>query len=849
MSLVRSTAAPAAQKRERFPSHPLVVPFNAVTIDDISIVGGKNASLGEMIQTLGSLGVRVPDGFATTADAFRLHLRLAGLQDWIYERLASVDVTNARMLAAAGKEIRDRIVSSPLPTELRAQVLAAYRALTASCAKPVNGAVPLWLDVAVRSSATAEDLPTASFAGQHDTYLHIQGPDALDAAIRQCMASLFTDRAIAYRAQNKFDHRSVALSVGVQQMVRSDLGCAGTMFTLDTESGFRGVVMIDGSWGLGETVVKGRVNPDEFWVHKSTAMAGFPSVIRRQLGRKTVKLMYAGEGATGGITVAEAPVSKEDQARFVLTDDEVLTLARWGIQAEQQHAARLAAASTSPGKKPVGPAIDLEWAKDGQTGELFILQARPETVHSQSGKQGSLEVFRLSGKEKLHPILTGKSVGTRIGSGPVRIIRSKADLPTFKPGEVLVAGLTDPDWEPVLRSAAAVVTDHGGRTCHAAIVSREMDLPCVVGTVNGTTTLHDGQVVTVSCASGDVGHVYDGAVPFEHHEFDPRSLPETRVPLMLNVADPGHAFRLCQLPSAGVGLMRIEFLVSNWIGVHPMALAHPERVPDSAVRAEIEQRAAGHASLRSFFVERLAEGIAQIGAAFHPRPVIVRFSDFKTNEYAGLLGGAPFEPKEDNPMIGFRGASRYYDDRYREGFAMECEALLRVRRTMGLKNVIAMVPFCRTLAEGRAVLDEMARNNLRRGDDGMQVYVMCEIPNNVILAQEFCELFDGFSIGSNDLTQLTLGIDRDSDVLAKLFDERDPGVKRLIAEVVRVAHANGRKVGICGEAPSNYPDFAEWLADIGIDSMSLNADSLPTVARQIAMVAEPPVQVPGSNPG
>ncbi len=849
MSVALSASAPATQTPDRFPRHPLVVPFTAVTIDDIPIVGGKNASLGEMIQTLSSLGVRVPSGFATTADAFRLHLRLAGLQDWIYARLATVDATNARTLAAAGQEIRQRIVAAPLPADLRAQVLAAYRALTAACAKPVDGAVPLWLDVAVRSSATAEDLPTASFAGQHETYLHVQGPEALDTAIRQCMASLFTDRAIAYRVQNKFDHRSVALSVGVQQMVRSDLGCAGTMFTLDTESGFRGVVMIDGSWGLGETVVKGRVNPDEFWIHKSTAMAGFPSVIRRQLGRKTVKLIYASEGSTPGATVVEAPVSTEDQARFVLTNDEVLTLARWGMQAEQQHAARLTAAGTSTGLPPTGPAIDLEWAKDGQTGELFILQARPETVHSRPKTSGSLEVFRLSSKEKPRPVLTGKSVGARIGSGPVRIIRSKADLPTFQPGEVLVAAMTDPDWEPVLRNAAAVVTDHGGRTCHAAIVSREMNLPCVVGTVNGTTALREGQVVTVSCAGGDVGHVYDGAVPFEHSEFDPASLPETRVPLMLNMADPGHAFRLCQLPSAGVGLMRIEFLVSNWIGVHPMALAHPERVPDPAVRAEIERRAAGHASLRAFFVDRLAEGIAQIGAAFHPRPVIVRFSDFKTNEYAGLLGGAPFEPKEDNPMIGFRGASRYYDDRYREGFAMECEALLRVRGTMGLKNVIAMVPFCRTLGEGRAVLGEMANNGLRRGEDGMQVYVMCEIPNNVILAEEFCTLFDGFSIGSNDLTQLTLGIDRDSDVLAPLFDERDPGVKMLIEQVVRVAHSNGRKVGICGEAPSNYPDFAEWLANIGIDSMSLNPDSLPTVARQIAVVAQPPIEVPGSNPG
>jgi len=652
------------------------------------------------------------------------------------------------------------------------------------------------------------------------------------------MASLFTDRGIVYRVHNKFEHRGVALSVGVQRMVRSDLapdGCAGTMFTLDTESGHRGVVVIDGAWGLGETVVQGRVNPDEFWVHKATARAGFRPVVRRDLGDKAVKLVYAGEGLATARSVKELPVHASDRRRFVLGDDEALTLARWAVMVEEHYSA----------KNKTDMPMDLEWAKDGRTGELFILQARPETVHSQRLAGAKLESFRLKGKGQ--PLVTGKSVGARVGVGIARVVRSADDLHHFKPGEVLIAEMTDPDWEPVLRKAAAVVTDRGGRTCHAAIVSREMGLPCVVGTGTGTESIRDGQTVTVSCAEGDVGKVYNGAVPFEREEIDPAALPTPRVPLMLNLADPGNAFRLAWLPErvvAGVGLMRIEFLVSNWIGVHPMALVHPERVEKPEVRAEIRTRAAAYSSLSEFFVSRLAEGIAQIGAAFFPRPVIVRFSDFKTNEYAGLLGGEAFEPKEENPMIGWRGASRYYDERYREGFALECAAVKRVRETMGLTNVIAMIPFCRTLGEGRAVLAEMEKHGLRRGKGvnkdgkgGLEVYVMCEIPNNVILATEFAELFDGFSIGSNDLTQLTLGVDRDSDLLAHLFDERDPGVKRMIEMVLQKAHARTptpAKVGICGEAPSNYPEFAAWLAEIGIDSMSLNPDALPGVARTIA---------------
>ncbi len=820
-------AAPGARLGAPGSPERLTIPFRELSIDDVAQAGGKNASLGEMIRELSAAGVRVPDGFAVTAAAFRLHLREAALEDWIYDQLDRLDVADARALAAVAAGIRDRITRAPLPEAVRREVLAAYDGLSRASAPGGAAAGPARpeLDVAVRSSATAEDLPTASFAGQQETYLNVRGPEALDAAVRACRASLFTDRAIVYRVQNGFAHRDVAIGVGVQLMVRSDLACACTMSTLDTENGFRGVVLIDGSWGLGETVVKGRVNPDEFWVHKVTARAGFRSIIRRELGNKATKLVYAGEGrvaALAGGGVREVPVPAADRARFVLGDDEALELARWAILVEEHYSRR--AGADVP--------MDLEWAKDGRSGELFIVQARPETVHSRRLAGAKLEIFRVRCKSP--PLLKGKSVGTRVGCGPARIIRSRADLPGFRDGEVLVAGMTDPDWEPVLRKAAAVITDRGGRTCHAAIVSREMGLPCVVGAGLATETLRDGQVVTVSCAEGDVGKVYDGAVPFDREEVDPGALPVPRVPLMLNLADPGQAFRLCQLPSAGVGLMRIEFLVSSWIGVHPMALVHPERVPDPAVRAEIRRRAAGHASLPEYFVDRLAGGVAQIGAAFFPRPVIVRFSDFKTNEYARLLGGEPFEPAEENPMIGFRGASRYYDDRYRDGFALECAAIRRVREVMGLTNVIVMIPFCRTLEEARRVLAEMERHGLRRGANGMQVYVMCEIPNNVILAEEFSDLFDGFSIGSNDLTQLTLGVDRDSELLAHLFDERDPGVKRMIETVIAKAHGKGRTVGICGEAPSNYPEFAEWLAGLRIDSMSLNPDSLPAVARRLS---------------
>ncbi len=792
----------------------LVIPFRDVDLAALPEVGGKNASLGELLRALEPAGVRVPDGFAITAEAFRRHIAQGGAVEAIYAALDELDVRDVAALERVGAFARAQVGSLPLPADVREQLLAAYQQLSEQYEEAET-------DVAVRSSATAEDLPSASFAGQQESYLNVRGAEALVEAVRDCMASLFTNRAIVYRAERGFRHRDVALSVGVQKMVRSDLASAGVMFTLDTESGHRGVVTITGSWGLGESVVKGRVNPDEIWVFKPTLETAIAPIIRRERGDKAIKLVY-GDGT--GQTVLEQPVSEADRRALVLDDDEALLLARWAVAIEDHYSAR--AGHPTP--------MDIEWAKDGQSGKLYIVQARPETVHAQK-QTGRLELFHFHGTGRV--LARGKSVGGRIGVGVARVIRSAAELLSFRDGEVLVAPSTDPDWEPVLKRAAAVVTEQGGRTCHAAIVSRELGLPCVVGTGDATRAIRSGAEITVSCAEGDEGRVYEGKLPFEREEIDPAALPIPRIPIMLNVGDPRNAFRLAGLPSAGVGLARIEFVVSSWIGIHPMALLHPERVEPSAA-AEIQKRTAGWATPVEFFVDRLATGVAQIGAAFYPRPVIVRFSDFKTNEYAGLLGGRPFEPVEDNPMIGFRGASRYYDDRYREAFALECAAIRRVRVDMGLRNVKVMIPFCRTLTEGRRVVEEMAKDGLRRGEDGLEIYVMCEIPNNVILAAEFAKIFDGFSIGSNDLTQLTLGVDRDSELLAHLFDERDPGVKMLIAMVTKAAHAAGRKVGLCGQAPSDHPEFAEFLADVGLDSISVTADALPMVVRRLRQVPD-----------
>jgi pyruvate,water dikinase len=672
-------------------------------------------------------------------------------------------------------------------------------------------------DVAVRSSATAEDLPTASFAGQQETYLNVRGRVRLLQAVRDCMASLFTDRAIVYRAERGFGQRDVALSVGIQKMVRSDLAAAGVIFTLDTESGFRDVVMITGSFGLGEMVVQGRVNPDEFWVHKSTLAAGFRPIIRRELGSKETKLIYATAGTN---LVKELRVPAEDRQRPILNDDELLTLARWSVAIEKHYSDR--AGVLTP--------MDIEWAKDGVTGKLFIVQARPETVHAQA--KGALSVYRLRGKGKV--LFRGKAVGSQIGSGKVCVAHDVTELRKLQAGEILVAPMTDPDWEPVLQRAAAVVTDHGGRTCHAAILARELGIPCVVGTATATQVAIGVQEMTVCCAEGDEGIVYEGRIPFIREEVDPKRLPPTSVPLMLNISKPEQAFFLGQLPTAGVGLARIEFIISGWIGAHPMALLHPELIKSSPVRSQLLDLTRTSKSPAEYFVGKLATGVAQIAAAFYPRPVIVRLSDFKTNEYAGLLGGKDFEPVEDNPMLGWRGASRYYHPNYREGFALECAALRRVREDMGLRNLKVMVPFCRTVEEARKVLDEMSAHGLRRGENGLEVYVMCEIPSNVILAEEFSELFDGFSIGSNDLTQLVLGIDRDSEILGPLWDEQNPAVEEMIRSVVHKAHLHGRKVGLCGQAPSDHPEFARFLAGVGIDSISITSDALPKVAEVLA---------------
>ncbi len=786
-----------------------VIPFSELSLDDVPRVGGKNASLGEMLRTLTNVGVSVPDGFAVTADAYRLHLERAGIAERIYGMLDDLDVHDVEALAKTGAAVRQMVRAAALPQEVVDGIAAAYTELSKKYGEQET-------DVAVRSSATAEDLPSASFAGQQETYLNVRGIASLTQSVLDCMASLFTDRAIVYRAERGFKHQDVALSAGVQKMVRSDLASAGVIFTLDTESGCRDVVIITGAWGLGETVVQGRVNPDEFWVHKPTAAKGFKSIVRRELGDKAVKLIYA---RGGNQRVVERRVPREQRHQFVLDTDELMQLAQWATKIEEHYTERHG--------RPTP--MDIEWAKDGQSGQLFIVQARPETVHA-NVQNASFDVYRLKGTAKKGEILAhGKAVGGKVGQGKVRVVHGPEELSSFQAGEVLVAEMTDPDWEPILQRASAVVTDHGGRTCHAAIVSRELGIPCVVGTGDGTLKLHTGEEVTVSCAEGDEGRVYAGQIPFEKESIDPTTLPTPRVPVMLNVGNPELAFGSGQLPSAGVGLARLEFVINSWIGIHPMALLHPERVKDRAVLTQIRARTKYSESQQEFFVERLASGVAQIAAAFYPRPVIVRFSDFKTNEYAGLLGGRDFEVEEHNPMIGFRGASRYYDERYREAFALECEAIRRVRGEMGLKNVKVMIPFCRTLGEGKKVLDTMAAAGLPRGGDGLEVYVMCEIPNNVILAEQFSDLFDGFSIGSNDLTQLALGVDRDSELLSHIFNERDPGVKRLIEMVIESAHKKGRKVGICGQAPSDHPEFATFLADAGIDTISVTPDALPKV--------------------
>ncbi|MCA9533520.1 MAG: phosphoenolpyruvate synthase [Myxococcales bacterium] len=787
--------------------------FETLRLSDTPIVGGKTSSLGELYHALRPLGVNVPDGFAVTASAYWALVDAAGLRPRIGELLGGLDRGDVVDLARRGHAVRTLIREVGIPAEVWDPVCEAYRALSAQ-----YGAEDV--DVAVRSSATAEDLPTASFAGQQESFLNIRGLPALRESMIHCFASLFTDRAIAYRVDHGFGHLDVALSIAVQKMVRSDMASAGVMFTLDTESGFRDAVLLEGAWGLGENVVKGSVDPDEYCVFKPTLRAGKRPILRRRVGDKHLRMVYA-EGVSGQATRNE-PVSEADRRRLCLSDEEVLTLARWAVLIEEHYSK--AAGEDRP--------MDIEWAKDGRTGELFIVQARPETVESQRGA-ATLDTFLL--EEKGDQLALGRSVGRRIGVGPARVVHDVADLDHVQPGDVLVAETTTPDWEPIMKRSAAIVTDRGGRTCHAAIVARELGIPAVVGTGDGSRSIPSGQVVTVSCAGGDAGRVFAGSLRYRVDSVDLGELPTTRTKIEMNVGDPDQAFTLAAIPNDGVGLARMEFIVTSAIRVHPMALLHPERL-DAETRRAVDLLTVNYTDKAAYFVDRLAEGVGMIAAAFYPKPVIVRLSDFKSNEYASMLGGGPFETKEENPMIGLRGAARYTHPSYAEAFALECQALRYVRSEMGLDNVRVMVPFCRRVEEGERVLEAMAQHGLRRGEDGLEVYVMCEIPNNVICIDEFCGIFDGISIGSNDLTQLTLGVDRDSELVAFDFDERDPGVLRMLKLAIEGAQRSGKHVGICGQAPSDYREIAEFLVRLGIDALSLNPDTVVHTRLRVAAV-------------
>ena len=771
-----------------------IVPLDTLRMTDVARVGGKNASLGEMIGELSAAGVRVPGGFATTADAFREFLARDGLADRIRRRLAGLDVSDVRALAAAGDEIRGWMKTTPLPGALERELRARYAQMSAGTPG---------LAVAVRSSATAEDLPEASFAGQQETFLNVRGEGAVVDAVREVFASLFNDRAIAYRTHQGFAHEDVALSAGIQRMVRSDLGASGVAFTIDTESGFEDVVFITAAWGLGEMVVQGQVNPDEFYVHKPTLEAGRPSILRRERGSKSLKMIYHDDPAE---RVAVVDVALGDQRRFSLSDDEVIALARYAVAIERHY----------------GRPMDIEWARDGVDGRIYILQARPETVQSRIVGQ-AVERFEL--KERGEVLAEGRSIGQRIGAGTARLVLDAGEMDKVRDGDVLVTDMTDPDWEPVMKRTAAIVTNRGGRTCHAAIIARELGIPAVVGAGDATRSVEEGAEVTVSCAEGDTGFVYAGRLDFELRRLDVETMPEIPFKIAMNVGNPDRAFSLRALPNAGVGLARLEFIISNSIGVHPRALLDFDRLPE-ALRERVRERIAGYASPESFFVEKLVEGVATIAAAFHPKPAIVRLSDFKSDEYANLIGGELYEPGEANPMLGFRGASRYLSDDFRASFELECRAMRRVRDEMGFTNVELMVPFVRTLDEAREVVDLLARNGLERGRNGLRIVMMCEVPSNAILAEEFLEYFDGFSIGSNDLTQMTLGLDRNSELVASRFDERDPAVKALLHRAIAACRKHGKYVGICGQGPSDHPDLARWLMDEGIESVSLNPDTV-----------------------
>ena len=773
-----------------------VVSLDKLGNHDVERVGGKNASLGEMISNLAGAGVSVPGGFATTAQAYRDFLELSGLNDQIHALLDALDVDDVNALAKAGAQIRQWVMDAEFPPQLDADIRTAFAEMSGGNDN---------MAVAVRSSATAEDLPDASFAGQQETFLNIRGVDNVIRAAKEVFASLFNDRAIAYRVHQGFDHKLVALSAGVQRMVRSETGTAGVMFTLDTESGFRDVVFITGAYGLGETVVQGAVNPDEFYVHKQTLEAGRPAILRRNLGSKAIKMVY-GDEAKAGKSVKTVDVDAADRARFCLTDEEVTNLAKQAMIIEKHY----------------GRPMDIEWAKDGDDGKLYIVQARPETVKSRSSAN-VMERYLL--KEKGTVLVEGRAIGQRIGAGPVKVIHDVSEMDKVQPGDVLVSDMTDPDWEPVMKRASAIVTNRGGRTCHAAIIARELGIPAVVGCGNATEILKDGQRVTVSCAEGDTGLIFDGELGFDIRQNSIDAMPELPFKIMMNVGNPDRAFDFAHLPNEGVGLARLEFIINRMIGVHPKALLNFEGLP-ADVKSSVEKRIAGYDDPVNFYVEKLVEGVSTLAAAFWPKKVIVRLSDFKSNEYANLIGGSRYEPHEENPMIGFRGASRYVDPSFTKAFSLECKAVLKVRNEMGLDNLWVMIPFVRTLEEGRKVIEVLEQNGLKQGENGLKIIMMCELPSNALLADEFLEIFDGFSIGSNDLTQLTLGLDRDSSIVAHLFDERNPAVKKLLSMAIKSARAKGKYVGICGQGPSDHPELAEWLMQEGIESVSLNPDTV-----------------------
>ena len=784
--------------------------FEELKIEDVPSVGGKNASLGEMIRNLGEKGVNVPSGFAVTAYAYKYMIEKAGIDKKIKQILSDLDTHDVHNLAERGQKIRELVKSTPIPPELEKDIRKHYREMEKRYGENV--------DVAVRSSATAEDLPDASFAGQQETYLNVKGEDELIEKVRDCFASLFTNRAISYRVDKGFDHFSVYLSVGVQKMVRSDLASSGVMFSIDTESGFKDAVYITGAYGLGENVVQGTVNPDQFYVFKPTLKTGFRPILEKKVGSKEKRMIYGEKGTI------QQEVSEEDKQKFVISDDELITLAKWAAIIEDHY------------QKP----MDIEWAKDGNTGELFIVQARPETVHSQKD-MATMQTFVL--EEKGNVLVEGEAVGSKIGQGEVNVIHDAKDIGEFKKGQVLVTDMTDPDWEPIMKIAGAIVTNRGGRTCHAAIISRELGIPCVIGTGSGTEKIVNGANITVDCSEG-VGRIYEGMLKYKVDELKLDSIPQTKTQIMMNVGVPEKAFQQGQIPNDGVGLAREEFIINSYIGIHPLALIEYEQLKEKAgsdpkiaeVVQKIDEKSYNYDNKEEFFIDTLARGVAKIAAGFYPNDAIVRMSDFKTNEYANLIGGFLYEPHENNPMIGWRGASRYYDENFKAAFVMECKALKKARDEMGLTNIKPMIPFCRTPEEGRKVIEIMKQNGLKQGENNLEIYVMCEVPSNVIVADQFADIFDGFSIGSNDLTQLTLGLDRDSDIIAHIFDERNDVVKRLVAQVIDCAHKHEprRKVGICGQAPSDFPEFAEFLVECGIDSISLNPDTVVKTRLKIA---------------